>query len=339
MYVRKEVGRKVGLAALLLGSALLVGCLGLGEVCEPGEINACPCGDGEEGVQTCGDSGDRWGSCECGAVDHLRDDTDAGGTADTGTGADTDSGGTPGLDATIASDKESSLDDCSGTGSCADQNEACIQFAETIALCVTTCSPSGGNDQCAAGRECVNVGASSPEGGLCLIMNGTGEVCGPYEEALCSGNATCLSLESGSQVGVCLDPCSSPGATCSGAPAGSDYRCVLGSTADNPEFCGFLCSPHSSSPCPSGLQCGSDGLCLPCEGGDCGGSSGGGGGGGSSAPACGGGDNIDHCPGFRCCCPNGLCATVRQCSDGHCVMSEWDVCQDMSNGSSPVCSM
>ena len=333
--VREEISRKFGLVALLTGAVFIAGCFGVGEVCEPGEINTCPCGDGEEGVQTCGDSGDRWGSCECGDIDHLRDDTDVGG----GTGGDTGSDAPPALDTPLASDTASSLDNCAGTGICADANETCVRFSADLALCITTCVPTGAADQCAAGRSCLNVGDASPSGGLCLSANSAGGICGAYEEALCEPQLVCAMLEAGAETGVCLDRCSTAGATCAGGPAGSDYRCVLG-TADNPEACAFLCSPHSSSPCPSGLRCGSDGVCLPCESGDCGGSSGGGGGGGggSSAPAC-GGDNIDHCPGFRCCCPGGPCGTVRQCRDGYCVTSEWDVCQDMENGSSPVCNM
>lgn len=55
-----------------------------GNVCTPGQLLACPCGDGSNGLQSCLQDGSAYGPCDC-------DDPTEGGTAPTGPATETGS--------------------------------------------------------------------------------------------------------------------------------------------------------------------------------------------------------------------------------------------------------
>jgi len=66
-------------------ATLLLGCDS--SVCDLGATRACACAGGATGVQACAASGERWDTCDCGAVD-AGPGTDAGTMRDAGTGSD-----------------------------------------------------------------------------------------------------------------------------------------------------------------------------------------------------------------------------------------------------------
>ena len=86
---------------MLLGIvALVTGCgeTSLESVCEPGELQACPCIGGGQGVQECGEDRQGWAQCQCAPVGGGSE-PGGGASADGGsanTGGQTANGGAPG---------------------------------------------------------------------------------------------------------------------------------------------------------------------------------------------------------------------------------------------------
>jgi len=93
------------------------------QLCDPGEVQLCPCGgDESEGTQTCSDDGARWGACDCGGGDGDADadadaDTDVDGDTDADTDADADGDGDSDDDVCVpdCAGRECGADGCGGT--------------------------------------------------------------------------------------------------------------------------------------------------------------------------------------------------------------------------------
>ena len=83
---------------------------------------------------------------------------------------------------------------------------------------------------------------------LCGRYAGFGELCDDVTQ-LCAQGLFC-GIFSGAKVGFCTRHCSTLGAACPGAPAGTLASCSLQSAGKR--VCGFHCFPN---PCPAGLTC------------------------------------------------------------------------------------
>lgn len=221
--------------------------------CTPGATQACACPGGSQGVQTCTDQGDRFGSCSaCPAAVH-----DAGSTP-TDTGSAPPDAGSPSLDAgpRPVTDVPSTPEPCSTATSCA------------------TCTPRAGCGWCGALNRCVEVNTSctAPRAGSCA----SGWACTPTDCAdttscrSCTQNSDCISNVCGRRSCDGARACAPvrAGAACDSVdglqcPAvamweactndtqcGPRMHCVTVYPGQTERQCQSLCASHDDCPAP-----------------------------------------------------------------------------------------
>lgn len=136
------------LFALLFISSLALGCSGGDDddfktvVCSAGETQACVCGDGKDGAQTCKSDNTAWGACKC--------------------AASPDDGGAAGAPAVVG---------CVADSQCPHTARACVSgqcadFVPDGEICDTSKDPP-----CTPGNQCVRPDGNIAYGfdqGICL---------------------------------------------------------------------------------------------------------------------------------------------------------------------------
>ena len=84
VFLEAVLGGDMRTATLVFLTLSLLGCgeTSTAYICEPGELQACPCIGGGEGVQACGTDRLRWEACQC----EIEQDPTVSGGAESNTG-------------------------------------------------------------------------------------------------------------------------------------------------------------------------------------------------------------------------------------------------------------
>ncbi len=260
--------------AVIAFAITIAGCPGPMQVCTPGATQACACGGGLMGAQTCNGSGSGFGACvNCPGTDAGAGDAGTDGGVNCGTHATCDTC-TPvnGCGWCGASRSCIPISTCEMPSSCggrwACRAAECAAVARAVGIACTN------DSECYPDGRCLRASSGYWPGGYCDYgCTIAGQECGPA--------AVCIPSVLNDGTGSCAPACSvstdcRPGYFCwTENIRGQQFRSCQGSCRNNPaerhmcganrcgtdtglgpDLCGVSCASGTDAECSPGSHCG-----------------------------------------------------------------------------------